>query len=82
MPALTYLLRAVERSGAVDGDSDARELRGRGLAEERHGGDAHDGDERNEKRVLDERGTTIGLAAGLEPRAGKFVRGKHYGDLP
>ena len=36
----------------------------------------------DEQRVLDERGTTVGLATGLQPGAGELVRGKHLGGLP
>ena len=52
------------------------------LAEEGDGGDADHGDEGHEERVLHERGATLGLATGLQPGAGEFVRGKHLGILP
>src|SRR5436190_1480162 len=43
----------------LNGRADGRELRVRLLAEERDGGDAHHGDQRDEQGVLDEAGAPL-----------------------
>src|SRR5215204_4750684 len=68
-------------SAAGDGSADAVELGAGRLAEERHGEDAHDGDEGHEERVLDERSATLAVDLALQPRAQELVRG-HLGNLP
>src|SRR3954468_21030346 len=66
------------KRSAVDRGADGLELRRSRLAEERHGDDAHHGDEGDEEGVLHEGGAALVLTeAGTEVGGEEFVAGQH-----